>query len=106
MTKRGVHMNQLQSWLTELEDDELIFLKKFILSSGSLKEMALLYNVTYPTVRLRLDRLIKKIQSAELKEKDSYILFVRELIAEGKVTGETGKTLICQYKKRKRDLEF
>lgn len=99
-------MNGLPSWMTELEEEELTFMKKFILSSGSLKEIATIYNVTYPTVRLRLDRLIEKIQSAEQKEQDSYILFVRQLMDEGKVTGATGKSLICQYKKQKRDLLF
>lgn len=104
--KRGVFMNKSMSWLHELEEEEVTFTKKFILSSGSLKEMASLYNVTYPTVRLRLDRLIEKIQSTEEKEQDSYIAFVRQLIEEQKVTADTGKSLICQYKKQKRALEF
>ena len=38
------------------------FIKKFMLASGSLKEMARQYGVTYPTVRLRLDKLIQKIK--------------------------------------------
>lgn len=99
-------MNGLPSWMTELEEDELTFMKKFILSSGSLKEVATLYNVTYPTVRLRLDRLIEKIHNGEEIEQDAYILFVRQLIDQGNVTGATGKALICQYKKQKRELQF
>ena len=49
-------------WMVNLEDEDVVFIKKFILSSGSLKEMAKEYDVTYPTVRLRLDKLIQKIQ--------------------------------------------
>ena len=52
-------------WMAELEDEDLTFIKKFILASGSLKEVAALYGVSYPTVRLRLDRLIQKIQLTE-----------------------------------------
>ena len=47
-------------WMVHLEDEDVVFIKKFILNSGSLKEMAKAYEVTYPTVRLRLDKLIQK----------------------------------------------
>ena len=55
-------LNSLPKWLTNLEEEDLNFIKKFILSSGSLKEVAKLYEVTYTTVRLRLDKLIQKIK--------------------------------------------
>ena len=48
----------------------MTFIKKFVLASGSLKEVAALYGVSYPTVRLRLDRLIQKIQLTETAEAD------------------------------------
>ena len=41
------------------EDQEFIF--KFILSSGSLKKMAVKMEKSYPTVRNRLDDIIEKI---------------------------------------------
>lgn len=44
-------------WMINFEDEDLVFIKKFLLVSGSLKEMAVQYGVTYPTVRLRLDKL-------------------------------------------------
>ena len=57
-------------WMMNLEDEDVKFIKKFILNSGSLKKMAQEYEVTYPTVRLRLDKLIQKIESdiAETKK--------------------------------------
>ena len=60
-----------QNGLLAWRKKELAFIKKFILASGSLKEIAKQYEVTYPTVRLRLDRLIQKIQIAEDTENDS-----------------------------------
>ena len=62
-------------WMAGLEDEDLVFIKKFVLASGSLKEMAGEYGVTYPTVRLRLDRLIQKIKLSEDTAADPYILY-------------------------------
>ena len=55
----------MPEWMANLEEEDLVFIKKFLLASGSLKEMARQYGVTYPTVRLRLDRLIQKIQLSD-----------------------------------------
>jgi hypothetical protein len=38
-------------WPDLLTDEDLAFLKLFLLASGSLKEIATACNVTYPTVR-------------------------------------------------------
>ena len=54
-------------WMAGLEDEDVAFIKKFLLASGSLKEVAGLYGVTYPTVRLRLDRLIQKIHLSKIQ---------------------------------------
>lgn len=50
----------IPDWMANLDDEDVIFIKKFILASGSLKEIASQYHVTYPTVRLRLDKIIQK----------------------------------------------
>ena len=55
----------LPEWMAGLEEEDVAFIKKFVLASGSLKEVAGQYGVTYPTVRLRLDRLIQKIKLTE-----------------------------------------
>ena len=39
----------LPEWMTGLEEEDVTFIKKFILASGSLKEVAGQYGVTYPT---------------------------------------------------------
>ena len=49
-------------WIMKLEEEDLEFIRKFVLASGSLKEMAKEYEVSYPTIRLRLDKLIQLIQ--------------------------------------------
>ena len=44
-------MRSLPKWLENLDDEDINFIKIFITSSGSLKEVAKIYDVSYPTVR-------------------------------------------------------
>lgn len=86
-------------WMVNLDDEDITFIKKFVMSSGSLKEIANYYDVTYPTVRLRLDRLIQKIQVSENTANDPYIAVVKRLALNEKIDFETAKVLISEYKK-------
>ena len=91
-------------WMAGLEEEDLVFIKKFVLSSGSLKEVAGQYGVTYPTVRLRLDRLIQKIKLSEDTAADPYIGLIKRLTVNDKLNFDTAKVLIQAYKKRKGDM--
>ena len=91
----------IPEWMADLEDEDVTFVKKFLLASGSLKEMARQYGVTYPTVRLRLDRLIQKIKLSEDTEKEPYIALIKQLALNDKLYFETAKLLISEYKKAK-----
>ena len=91
----------IPEWMADLEDEDVTFVKKFLLASGSLKEMARQYGVTYPTVRLRLDRLIQKIKLSEDTEKEPYIALIKQLALNDKPDFETAKLLIAEYKKAK-----
>ena len=51
--------------LSRLTPAEQEFLLAFVKSSGSLKEMARRYAVSYPTVRNRLDELIGRLRALE-----------------------------------------
>ena len=86
-------------WMAELEDEDLTFVKKFLLASGSLKEVASLYGVSYPTVRLRLDRLIQKIKIGEDTAADPYIATIKRLVVSERLDFDTAKLLISAYKK-------
>ena len=48
--------------LGKLDRDELDLVLRFVLASGSLKELGRRYGVSYPTIRARLDRLIEKLE--------------------------------------------
>ena len=88
-------------WMAGLEEEDVEFIRKFLLASGSLKEMAGVYGVTYPTVRLRLDRLIQKIRLTEEQASDPYVALIKRLAVEEKLDFDTAKLLIGQYRKTK-----
>ena len=58
-------MEKLPTWLAALSEEDLHFIRRFVLASGSLKELAKQYGISYPTVRIRLDCLIEKIRLAD-----------------------------------------
>lgn len=89
-------------WIINLDDEDVSFIKRFLLASGSLKEMARQYEVTYPTVRLRLDKLIQKIQVNDSTESEPYIALVKRLAINDKLDFDTAKILISEYKKLKK----
>ena len=89
----------IPDWMVNLEDEDVSFIRNFIMASGSLKEIAKQYNVTYPTVRLRLDRLIQKIKISEDTANEPYITLIKRLAVNEKVDFATAKILITEYKK-------
>lgn len=94
--------DSIPSWLGALDDEDYVFIKRFMLSSGSLKEIAQSYGVTYPTVRLRLDRLIQKIQISDEHTNEPYVSLIKKLAVNEKIDFETAKLLISEYKKDKK----
>ena len=86
-------------WMTNLEDEDVVFIKRFLQASGSLKEMAGTYSVTYPTVRLRLDKLIQKIQISDDVSNEPYVALIKRLAVSDKIDFDTAKILISEYKK-------
>ena len=86
-------------WMVNFEDEDVAFIKKFLLASGSLKEMARQYGVTYPTVRLRLDKLIQKIQINEDVSNEPYVALIKRMVISDKIDFDTAKILISEYKK-------
>jgi hypothetical protein len=86
-------------WTDYLSEEDLAFVKRLVLASGSLKEVAAGYGISYPTVRTRLDRLIAKItitESTEIQSEFERVLRVQH--AEGKVDAHTLKTLLAAYR--------
>jgi len=98
-----VDKKDVPSWILSLEMDDVEFIRKFVLNSGSLKKLAKDYEVSYPTVRIRLDRLIQKIEINEEHDKEELISLVKKLAIEERISLEDAKLIIEKYKKEKDD---
>ncbi len=93
-------------WVDLLDDEDLNFIKRFVLFSGSLKELAQSYGVTYPTVRLRLDRVIQKIKILDDQRiENAYERLLRAEYADGKLDLPTFKKLLASYRENKKENE-
>jgi hypothetical protein len=57
--------------LASLTQEDQDFIVAFIKTSGSLKEMADLLKVSYPTVRNRLDEIIGKVKQSESNQENA-----------------------------------
>ena len=89
-----------ERWTDLLSDEDLAFLKRFVLASGSLKELAQAYGISYPTVRLRLDRLIDKVKVLDNQKIASrFERVLRAQFAEGRIDAETLKALLAAHRK-------
>ena len=88
-----------EKWTDLLDGEDLAFLKRFLLASGSLKELAGVYRITYPTVRLRLDRLIEKVRIIDSRQMTGpFERLIRMAFADNKIDMATLKSLLSAHK--------
>lgn len=88
--------------MDELSLEDLQFLKRFLLASGSLKDLAAEYQVSYPTIRGRLDRLIAKVRVVEdPKINDPFIRKLQVLVADGALPQSVARELIEAFRQSK-----
>ena len=93
----------MKEWLPELSEEDRAFIKRFILASGSLKALAKQYQVSYPTLRIRLDRLINKIKVVDDPESGNpFRMKIRMMAAEARISTIVAKEIINAYEKEKR----
>jgi hypothetical protein len=93
-------LERTADWTHYLSEEDIAFIKRFLLASGSLKELAAAYGISYPTVRLRLDRLIEKIKVVEDHRVTSeFERVLRAHHAEGKIDATTLKLLLATHRK-------
>jgi len=69
------------------------FIEMFVLSSGSLKEMAKLLGVSYPTVRARLDEIISALKE-EIEEREKYKKEILEKVDKKEISAKEAANII------------
>jgi hypothetical protein len=73
--------------LLRLDEEDLNMVTEFVLVSGSIKDLAAGYGVSYPTMRLRLDRLIERLrQLVAGRPVDPLSDYLADLLARGQIT--------------------
>jgi hypothetical protein len=95
-------LQKMPKWIAGLEETDLAFIKRFVLASGSLKEMAQQYGITYPTLRLRLDKLIDRVKALDDESEPSdFRRYVKALALDGRLDIQTAKELIRLHENSK-----
>ena len=90
--------DNIPEWIKGLSEEDWQFIKRLLLASGSLKDVANQYSISYPTVRIRLNRLIEKVQILDTKRpKTKFHQTVQLLVTEGKLDLAVAKQLLKEF---------
>lgn len=88
--------------LMALSEEELNLVMQLVLASGSLKDLAQVYQVSYPTIRLRVDRLIEHLrQLAHGAKPDAMMQLLAELVERGEITVPAARSVRDLYRQQK-----
>jgi len=87
--------------LEQLDPSEQEFVLRFVLLSGSLKELARAYGVSYPTLRARLDRLIARLrQLCDGRPADPFAEVLGDLVERGEITPSAARRLLELHRRQ------
>ncbi len=92
---------QREHALLSLGDEDLDLVLKLTLASGSLKELAEQYRVSYPTIRIRLDRLLERLRAAvNARPVDPMADLLATMVEKGEMTPRSARAVLEMYRKR------
>ena len=89
--------NEVPPWVLALEQEHLEFIRKFVLNSGSLKDMAAAYQVSYPTVRTKLNQLIQRIEAVQ-EDDVEFVNMIKNLVIDERISLDVAKVIIDKYR--------
>lgn len=88
-----------RSILDTLGDDDAEFVLRLVLASGSLKELAQEYGVSYPTLRGRLDRLIERLKALVAgRPRDPMAELLADLIEKGEIAPTVARSILKSHR--------
>ena len=88
----------MRDWVLELSTEDQEFVKQLVLSSGSLKQLAKIYDVSYPTVRTRLNMVIQTINLIDSKQANSFEGRIMKMVIAEKISLDVAKEIISDYR--------
>lgn len=83
----------MEKWFDNLSEEDKVFIKRLVLNSGSLKKLSKEYDVSYPTIRLRIDRLIQKIEILE-SDTDSFKSKLMQLVIDNEINLDSANKIL------------
>lgn len=87
--------------LHRVEPEDLEFILRFVLASGSLKEVATQYGVSYPTIRARLDRIIERLtRLVEGRELDPMAELLSDFVEKGQLSSRSARKILDVHRDR------
>ncbi|MCW6139989.1 DUF2089 domain-containing protein [Lactiplantibacillus plantarum] len=90
-------------WFVNLEREDQEFVKQLVIASGSLKQLAKIYQVSYPTVRMRLNTIIQKINFIEDNCANTFETKVMKLVIDEKLSLEVAKQIITDFREEQHE---
>ncbi|KRM92142.1 DUF2089 family protein [Liquorilactobacillus cacaonum] len=91
------------NWFINLEHEDQEFIKQLVLASGSLKQLAKVYQVSYPTIRIRLNNIIQKINLIEQNKSGFFETKIMQMVIDDKLSLDLAKQIIADYQEEKDD---
>ncbi|MEO1008146.1 MAG: DUF2089 family protein [Planctomycetota bacterium] len=87
--------------LGQLSADDLALVTEFVLCSGSLKDLAKRYGVSYPTIRSRLDGVIERLgRAVEGRPRDPLAETLAELVQRGELSATGARRVLEAARER------
>jgi hypothetical protein len=78
-----------------MSDEDLEFVQRFVLASGSLKDLAAEYGVSYPTIRARLDKLLDRLKALVAgRPRDLMAELLADLIGRGEIVPGAARSVL------------
>ncbi len=85
-----------------LAEEDLDLVLQLVLASGSLKDLASAYQVSYPTIRLRMDRLIQRVRQITAgASPDPMMQLLADLVERGEITVPAARAVRDIYRLQK-----
>ncbi len=86
--------------LASLGDADLEFVLRLALASGSLKELAQAYGVSYPTIRARLDRLLAQLEGTlKGRPPDPVAELLADYLEKGEITSGAARAVLDLHRR-------
>lgn len=93
MNKQNTHI--LHHPLAALSEEDLHLITQLVLASGSLKDLATAYGVSYPTIRGRLDAVIARLRDAIAgRTPDPVANLLADLVQRGELTPSGARAVL------------